>query len=715
MLFLKELWMNCLVSPVVFVGVPTAWVFAMFALVQCMVKRKAVDTKAFKKLYNIVQIAVCSYMVSGLMPCLGFPNIFGINTEFDEQGEWFVFVHYLSKYLDWFDTLFIILGKKRSQLSFLHVYHHATIVPVWGLLLYSNVGSGAVRYGAWVNSLVHVIMYSHFLWTSFGLKNPLKKCVTLCQITQFWSCILHAILVLCYENTAVHNFAPLQVAYQTTMVYLFTQAMSWVPGCVPDLGDEKTEGEQAISWMDAFNSTKNMKDVKSIDINSKKRYVVIRDTAYDITNFNHPGGAHMIDLCVGRDATVMFESAHVRLEIATKSLAYLTPVSRESLEKEGYDFGPKETWPTPTKSELYETIRKRVAKEVIKPNMNGRAASRGVPWWHYMSVIVTWATTATWFVLYPGILSAMALGLALCWIGTGVQHTANHGGLHVNPKINYLLGLTDDIMTGGSSIVWRYHHQVSHHAYCGDMQKDMDAYSSYPILRLDPSQKWHPIHRFQAFYAPFAFGLLWFAEQNQDLECLLGRRAFDVNFKGTEPVEICLGIFLKLLHYAWVLVLPAYLHGIKFMLVPWVTLFGFGGCMLSLMFIVSHNTEYNTYHITDPNGVCPDHTGDWARQQIETSTSWGGRIGSFFSGGLNLQIEHHLFPCMAHHYYADAQVIIKEECKARGIRYCAYPTLIHNGIDFFKFLWKIGIDVPKDEAMKAEVYSAPYYNSAKDE
>jgi fatty acid desaturase (delta-4 desaturase) len=690
MLFLKGLCLDALVSPVIFLGVPTAWVFGMFALVETMVEKKAVNVKAFMRVYNVVQIAVCSYMVWGLAPCLGFPNLFGINTEFDERGEWFVFVHYLSKFLDWFDTLFIILSKKRSQLSFLHVYHHATIVSVWGLLLFSNVGSGAVRYGAWINSLTHVIMYSHYFVTSFGLRNPFKKYITMWQVSQFWSCILHAVLVLFLEKSRVHDFAWLQVGYQMTMVYLFTQMMSWVPPCIPDFEAEK--GEQAISCTDFFDSKKSMKETEKVD-KLRKRYVAIRGKAYDITDFKHPGGAHMIDLCVGRDATVMFESAHVRLDIATKSLSFLPTYSIEEIEKTGYDLGPKETWPTPTKSELYETIRKRVAAEVIKPHKSGKATSRGVPAWHYMSVIITWLSTATWFVYQPCTPSAMALGLALCWIGTGVQHTANHGGLSFNPTLNYLLGLLDDVASGGSSIVWRYHHQVSHHAYCGDMKLDQDAYSSFPIMRLDSSQEWHPMHRFQAFYAPLAFGMLWFAEQWADIECLLGRRAFLVSFKGTQPVEIVLGLFLKLLHYTWILFLPFYIHGFQAMIVPWATLFLFGGFMLSMMFIVSHNTDHNK----PEGGMCPDSSGDWGRQQILTSTSWGGRIGSFFTGGLNLQIEHHLFPCMAHHYYADAQVIVKEECKKAGIRYCAYPTLLHNAIDHFKFLHHMGNEKPKEE------------------
>lgn len=237
--------MNFLVSPKVYLGVPIVWLIAVCLLVKTMMVKNLVNVKVAMKFYNLVQIVVCGYMVWGLFPCIGVPNFCGINSEFDVRGEWFVFVHYLSKYLDWFDTLWILLNKKRSQLSFLHIYHHATIVMVWGFLLDQNVGSGTIRYGAWVNSLTHVIMYSHYLWTSFGLKNPFKKYITLWQITQFYSCLVHAFLVLFLENTTVHGYAWLQVIYQLTMVYLFSYQLSWVPPCVPDFNSK--EGEVSIS------------------------------------------------------------------------------------------------------------------------------------------------------------------------------------------------------------------------------------------------------------------------------------------------------------------------------------------------------------------------------------------------------------------------------------------------------------------------------------
>merc|ERR1719440_1578563 len=360
------------------------------------------------QVYNVVQILVCGYMVWGLLPCVGFPNFFGINTEFDQRGEWFVFVHYLSKYLDWFDTLWIVLNKKRAQLSFLHIYHHATIVSIWGLLLQHGVGSGSARYGAWINSLTHVIMYSHYLWTSFGLKNPFKKYITMWQISQFYSCLVHAFVVLFFETTVVRGYAWIQVIYQVSMVYLFTSMMSWVPPCVPDFQAEK--GEPSISCYAFCHPCDDAEDEKQKQkqLAWNERYLVIQNKAYDITGFDHPGGSHMIDLAVGRDGTVMFESAHLRNEVALKALAKLPSYTVDEIEKKRYEFGRRETWPTPGQSKLYQTIRERVCKEILKGK-----CGRGVPVWHYATVIAFWLLTAAWFLYSPSFLSGIALGWAL--------------------------------------------------------------------------------------------------------------------------------------------------------------------------------------------------------------------------------------------------------------------------------------------------------------
>lgn len=622
--------------------------------------------------YNVAQILICSYMVWGMFSCV-LHNFFGINSSLDAKGEWFVFVHYLSKYMDWFDTLWIVLKKNRQQLSFLHVYHHATISMVWGYLLWSGVGSGTTRYGAWINSLTHVIMYSHYLWTSFGLKNPFKRYITMWQISQFYSCLAHALLVRSIETTDTWQYAWLQICYQITMVYLFTLKMSYVPSCTPDLSAKIPEPEK--------------------DLNVTKRYLIIRGETYDVTNFKHPGGKHMLDLAIGRDATLMFESAHIREkpEQVLKSLPKGPSV--EELKKSGYTFDcPQEHWATPSQSKLYQTIRKRINGEILKPEgrLDDPDGARGVPFWHIASVIVTWLITSTLFVACPSVLTGTVLGFSLCWIGLAIQHTANHGGLVKDPKVGYCLGLLNDIGPGGSSLVWRYHHQVSHHAYCNDVELDQDAHSSYPILRLDKSQKLEPWHKYQYIYGPLSFTQLWASIHWQDLQCLFDARTFLIHFKGTSATEIVLGLSLKLVHVAWFYALPGYLHGFRAMLLPWCAALMCGSFWLAALFIVSHNV------IKCKNAEAPaTASGDWAKYQIETTSSWGGAIGSFLTGGLNLQIEHHLFPCMAHHLYSRVQVIVKEECNKSGVQYVGYDYFWPNLADHVRFLFAYGQGVPK--------------------
>jgi len=368
-----------------------------------------------------------------------------------------------------------------------------------------------------------------------------------------------------------------------------------------------------------------------------------------------------------------------------KTLPKYTP---DQIKNIGYDLGEIETWPTPSKSELYEVIRKRVREEIIKPlgrDGKGYSTVRGVPVSYYLPVIVTWLAMATWFVMHPSILSGICLGLSLCWVGTGIQHTANHGGLAKNTKLEYALGLLDDLAVGGSSICWRYHHNVSHHAYCNDVSKDADAHSSYPMIRLDSSQKLAPHHRFQWIYGPIMFCFLWISIQLADLQQLLSGAFYDVEFRGTKPTEIVWNVLLKVLHFWWIVVLPYQFHGLEVMLYPWMACFGCGGFALASMFIVSHNVDETKLIETSP-----DAKGDWAKQQILTSTSWGGKLGCFLSGGLNLQIEHHLFPCLPHHLYPQVQVIVKEECKKLNMHYAGYDTLVGNWIDFIKFLYKMG-------------------------
>jgi hypothetical protein len=176
--------------------------------------------KGAMMVYNIVQVGLSSLMVVGLAPFLQF-NFFNIEGQFCKRIEFWVMVHYLTKYLDMFDSYFMVLRKKNDQLSFLHVYHHMTIGLIWGVLLHYGIGNGPAFFGAWINSLVHALMYFHYLWTSLGLSNPFKKYLTMFQMFQFALCILQAVLCLVIEGHFPRDWTALQVLYHMSLLYLF--------------------------------------------------------------------------------------------------------------------------------------------------------------------------------------------------------------------------------------------------------------------------------------------------------------------------------------------------------------------------------------------------------------------------------------------------------------------------------------------------------------
>lgn len=206
------------------IGCSLGYLYSLYILLNYMKKtEKKYDFKKVLMCYNTVQIVVNTYIIYGTYYIISIPNIFAINTQYTDSVKYFTYLHYLSKYLDYLDTYFIILKRKdKEQLSFLHIYHHSTISLIWAYLINNGHGNGTTAYCALINSFVHLIMYSHYLVTSFGYKNPFKKLVTMSQIAQFYSCIMHSVIVILYENIVPKKYAFLEFGYHTSLIILFT-------------------------------------------------------------------------------------------------------------------------------------------------------------------------------------------------------------------------------------------------------------------------------------------------------------------------------------------------------------------------------------------------------------------------------------------------------------------------------------------------------------
>lgn len=211
---------NALVSLEVIAGAHVSYLLVILVLKQLMRNREAMTLKIPMLVYNVVQVFLSLLMAVQLAPFLG-NSFFNISGKFSSKIELWILVHYATKYLDMLDSVFMVLRKKGDQLSFLHVYHHCTIGVIWGLLLHYGVANGAAFFGAWINSLVHALMYFHYLWTSLGFKNPLKPYLTMFQMFQFSLCIVQAVLAATFDNQIPREWCFLQLCYHMTLLYLF--------------------------------------------------------------------------------------------------------------------------------------------------------------------------------------------------------------------------------------------------------------------------------------------------------------------------------------------------------------------------------------------------------------------------------------------------------------------------------------------------------------
>lgn len=200
------------------------YLYEIYELKKYFEKHNAVKiNKNLMAIYNGYQILANSYVAINLYKELN-GSVWGIGVPDTNNIRHLVFLHYLTKYVDLIDTLIIILRKKSNQLSFLHVYHHSTVLIIWGWVVatWPEDGTAAYVYGAWINSWIHVIMYIYYGLTASNIKIPviIKKSVTCCQIAQFVTCIMHAVAALLIDETKYY-YNLVQFTYHISLFKLF--------------------------------------------------------------------------------------------------------------------------------------------------------------------------------------------------------------------------------------------------------------------------------------------------------------------------------------------------------------------------------------------------------------------------------------------------------------------------------------------------------------
>jgi linoleoyl-CoA desaturase len=305
--------------------------------------------------------------------------------------------------------------------------------------------------------------------------------------------------------------------------------------------------------------------------------------------------------------------------------------------------------------------------------------------WFGASYALLVLAAATW---WQGVLLAASLALAIAGIGFGIQHDANHGAYSRREAVNRVLGITLDLL-GASSYIWKWKHNIFHHTYTNLSGADEDI--DVGIWgRLAPAQRRRGIHRLQQFYIWLLYGFLLAKWQFLDDFKNIGRGRIAGN-RIPRPrrwalLELVAG---KVAFIGWAFVVPLLFH-------PWWVVLLFYGAtsffvavILSVVFQIAHCGEHASFPTLSATG---DVESSWAVHEVESTVDFarGNPVLTWYLGGLNYQIEHHLFPKICHVHYPGIAPLVENTCAEFGVSYLAYPGLFPAVSSHWRWLRKMG-------------------------
>lgn len=266
----------------------------------------------------------------------------------------------------------------------------------------------------------------------------------------------------------------------------------------------------------------------------------------------------------------------------------------------------------------------------------------------------------------------LMMGVAIAGMGLGIMHDACHGSLSNNKKLNDFIGQATLNFIAGSTINWKIQHNVLHHTYTNVDGYDEDI-SPSGVMRFSPNQEVKPFFRFQAYYAWFFYGLMTFIWATFKDFGQLNRfhKMGLLKMQGKSyAVEMRNLILRKIGYYAIFMALPMYLIDLPWyhILGGWFAMHFIAGLILGVIFQCAHVIPDTSYPVLDEQHQLEN---DVATHQMLTTANFANdnKLLSWYAGGLNFQIEHHLFPNICHIHHKDISKIVRQTAEEFGIPY----------------------------------------------
>lgn len=344
---------------------------------------------------------------------------------------------------------------------------------------------------------------------------------------------------------------------------------------------------------------------------------------------------------------------------------------------------------SPFKRELQERVdayferRTRHATPALWRKAAFWLATVGALW-----AVLTFTSVPGWL----GVVLSLAAGFAVAQVGFNVGHDAIHGALSSRPWVNALFSRTFDVM-GASSKMWAWAHNVVHHTYTNVPGVDHDLEPGFFIhLYRHPTRGW--LHRFQHVYAWALYTLTSFVWVfKKDFVQLVDRGA------QTTKADVADVVAGKALHFAIWVVVPLLVgaHAWWQVLIGYALMLAATGFTAAVVFQLAHALEGPGF--PEPKEGALDD--DFFTHQLKTTANFAPRsaVATFFTGGLNHQVEHHLFPRVAHVHYPALSELVADCARKHGVPYHVNATFLAAMASHARWLKRVGAPEHAEDAV----------------
>lgn len=348
-------------------------------------------------------------------------------------------------------------------------------------------------------------------------------------------------------------------------------------------------------------------------------------------------------------------------------------------------------FPSTTKS-LHNDLKLRVQKYFEERGIN----PTGTPKLFTKAIIMVIALVLIYSHLliwtpvgYLAIGECILLGGLVAGIGFNVMHDGSHGSFSTNKWVNRIAASSISLL-GANHFMWNMKHNMLHHSFTNIDGVDDDIEIGI-LMRMAPTQKRYKMHRFQHFYFWFLYMLLYvFWIFFTDYKKYFSQKIGNVPLKKMNMNDHIEFWGVKVYHATVFIVLPVLAVGWISWIVGFFTMSLVAGFVLSIVFQLAHTVEDTSFPIADvETNKLPD---EFAAHQIKTTANFATRnkLVSWLVGGLNFQIEHHLFPKISHVHYPAISEIVRSVCREYQLQYIEYPTMRKAVVAHVRFLREMG-------------------------